>query len=246
MPATDAELTAVTFDFWDTLVVARMTHMRDRRTDALVGLIDGAGFAAERQAVEGSIDNAFISFRQAWAENRQFGADEAVDRVLAELGVEVSAAVREEMVEAVRSGDPDCELTPNVADTLRTLKASGLRLGIICDVGWSPSTLLRGHLERHGVLDLFDHWSFSDDVGHYKPAGEIFAHAHAGLGVEHPSTAAHIGDLRRTDIRGARAFGSITVRYAGAFDDTDEDEPEAHHVITDHADLPGVLGLRAA
>lgn len=233
---------AITFDFWDTLIVARAGRMRDRRTDALLGLIEGAGFAAQRQAVEASIGSAFGEFRRAWHANEQYGAPQAVDHILDELGVDVPRDVRDELAEAIRAGDPDPELAPNVAGTLRALKDAGVRLGIICDVGWSPSTLLRGHLERHGVLQHFDHWSFSDDVGHYKPAPEIFHHAHEGLGVEDPATAAHVGDLRRTDVAGALAYGIVAVRYSGVFDDQ-SDDVEADHVVADHAELPGVLGL---
>jgi putative hydrolase of the HAD superfamily len=96
------------------------------------------------------------------------------------------------------------------------------------------------------VLDLFDHWSFSDEVGCYKPAAAIFEHALAGLGVGSPERAAHVGDLRRTDAAGARAIGMTAVRYRGVFDDPppeDHDALDAHHVIDDHADLLAVLGF---
>ena len=35
---------------------------------------------------------------------------------------------------------------------LEQLKAGGLRVGIICDVGLTPSVTLRGYLEHHGLL----------------------------------------------------------------------------------------------
>ena len=54
---------------------------------------------------------------------------------------------------------------------------AGLRIGIVCDVGLTGSPTLLAHLEHHGLADHFDHWSFSDVVGVYKPAPEIFAHA---------------------------------------------------------------------
>jgi FMN phosphatase YigB (HAD superfamily) len=123
------------------------------------------------------------------------------------------------------------------------LSDAGLRLGIICDVGMTPSTSLRDILEHHGLLSLFDHWSFSDEVGHYKPSPAIFAHALDGLGGVDPSRAAHVGDLRRTDIAGALAFGMTAVRYTGAFDDVEGEGPEAPFVVASHDDLPGVLGI---
>ena len=58
-----------------------------------------------------------------------------------------------------------------------------------------------------------------------------------------PSRAAHVGDLRRTDVAGALALGMTAVRYTGAFDDVDGEGPEATFVVASHAELPGVLGI---
>jgi putative hydrolase of the HAD superfamily len=97
-------------------------------------------------------------------------------------------------------------------------------------------------LEKHGLLDWFDHWSFSDEVGVYKPDRRIFDHALAGLGGIDPAEAAHIGDLRRTDIAGAKALGITAVRYTGVYDDPHVDGlPEADLVVADHAELPAAL-----
>jgi putative hydrolase of the HAD superfamily len=200
-----------------------------------------------------------------WNKNQQFHADDAVSVILGELGVdpgEISASDRDTLVRAIRQGSEEGvpALTPNVAETLRALKLAGVKLGIICDVGFAPSTRLRGHLQHHGVLDLFDHWSFSDEVGVYKPDPAIFRHALDGLGVTDPAAAVHVGDLRRTDVAGARAFGMTSVRYTGSNDDVPvpaegdrarlgssgiepADRVEADHVIADHAELPPLLGI---
>ena len=125
------------------------------------------------------------------------------------------------------------------------MRAAGVRIGIICDVGMTPSTTLRAHLERSGVLDLFDEWSFSDEVGVYKPDRRIFERALAALGGVPAERAAHVGDIRRTDVAGALGMGMTAVRYTGIEDDTTADHPEADHVIDDHRKLPEVLGLGA-
>ena len=107
----------------------------------------------------------------------------------------------------------------------------------------TPSDILRKHLARHGLLDAFDHSSFSDEVGCYKPDRRIFEHALDGLGAR-AETTAHVGDLRRTDVAGALAMGMTAVRYTGVFDDRSQPEPEGHHVVADHAELAAALGLR--
>jgi len=141
----------------------------------------------------------------------------------------------------VSAGDSaETELTPGMAEAIGVLVASGVRVGIICDVGLTPSITLRRALDHHGLLVQFGHWAFSDEVGVYKPDAAIFEHALAGLGGVAPDRAAHVGDLRRTDVAGARAMGMTAVRYRGVADDPTEG-PEGHHVLMDHVDLPGLL-----
>jgi len=178
------------------------------------------------------------SYLQAWHANEQFTAARTAEHCLGQLGLTVPDDLRERLVEElVRSaGGASLRLAEGVDETLRALKDAGLRVGIVCDVGLTPSVALRDHLDRFGVLALFDGWSFSDEVGFYKPAPEIFAHAAAGLAHPDPSRTVHVGDLRRTDVAGARSAGWVSVRYAGIFDDH-SDRPDADHVIDHHADL---------
>jgi len=105
---------------------------------------------------------------------------------------------------------------------------------VICDVGMAPSTTLRRFLEQFELLGSFDHFSFSDEVGVYKPDPRIFAHALAGVGVDDPARALHVGDIRRTDVAGALGAGMVAVRFRGVADDAETVEaPEAPHVIDD-------------
>ncbi|MBK6438138.1 MAG: HAD hydrolase-like protein [Candidatus Microthrix sp.] len=75
----------------------------------------------------------------------------------------------------------------------------------------------------------------------YKPDPRIFTHALEGLGVE-PVEAAHVGDLRRTDVAGALGMGITSVRYRHWRDDVTE-APEAEVLLDDHTNLPGILGV---
>ncbi len=115
-------------------------------------------------------------------------------------------------------------------------------------MGLAPSVTLRRFLDDHGLLGHFDHWSFSDEVGTFKPDPAIFHHALTGLGGVDPADAAHVGDLRRTDIAGAQGVGVFAVRYTGVYDDpgaADEgtDLVEGDAVVADHADLLEALHL---
>ena len=239
---------AVTFDFWNTLMYEERGHLRGRRLGAWLGILEDAGIPIERQVLETAFDRTWDAYVDAWIANRQYDAVAAATSILEGLGFDVPPAVRSALLAAFRDAGNEAELhlAPNVEPTLRTLRAAGVRLGIVCDVGMTPSPVLRDHLERAGVLACFDHHSFSDEVGVYKPDRRIFDHALEGLGGVAPRRAAHVGDLRRTDIAGAAAIGMVTVRYTGVFDDQgSEGEPEARYVLADHAALPATLGVVA-
>jgi len=120
---------------------------------------------------------------------------------------------------------------------------AGVRLGIVCDIGLTPSLVVRELLDRHSLLELFDDTTFSDEVGHYKPARPIFEHALQRLGDVNPERAAHVGDRRRTDVAGARAMGMTAVRYNGAYEDDAVSAPEADIVLAELAKLPPLLGV---
>ena len=217
---------------------------RDRTATKWIGVLEEAGFACERQQWDAAAERAWKRFTGAWERNERYTATEAAIDIVEHLGYEVPDDVHERLVAIYADLEGrNLELTAGVADVLRRLKSAGLRLGIICDVGMTPSTALRQVLEGHGVLELFDHWSFSDEVGAYKPSAAIFEHALGGLGGVAPARAAHIGDLRRTDVAGAKAMGMTALRYTGVFDDDATEHPEAHHVVADHAELPALLGV---
>ena len=238
-------LQAVTFDYWNTLVYEDRGHLRGRRLQAWAGILEEAGFPVERELLDAVFDASWEKYLEAWTANQQYRAVQAAEDIIEALGFDVPAGVRETLMEAFgRAGDKAAlHLTDGVARCLRILKDAGLRLGIVCDVGMTSSSTLKAHLDRHGVLDLFDAWAFSDEVGVYKPAPEIFAHALAGMGGVAAGHAAHVGDLRRTDVAGARAMGMTSVRYMGIFDDETQPEPEADHVIAHHDALPEALGV---
>lgn len=233
-------LRAITFDYWNTLVVDGATGLRDHRLEAWSGVLEGAGFATERERLGLAFESAWQKFQEAWNAGEQYRHVEAVLDILDELGYEVPPDIQGALLSTYDiPEETDLRLTDGVADALDAFKAAGVRIGIICDVGMTPSTALRHFLDREGVLGFFDHWSFSDEVGFYKPDRRIFEHALEGLGAT-PAEAAHIGDLRRTDVAGALAMGMTALRYSGVFDD-DSDGAEANHVVDDHRKLPQLL-----
>jgi putative hydrolase of the HAD superfamily len=204
---------AVTFDYWETLVsegrgidAEEDGSMRSRQLRRWSRILHDAGFPVDDVAIEQAFSYNWEVFHECWRSNVQHGPREGTPLMCEFLGIQPPADVRDALVESFAQvgRESPLQLAPN--DT-------GIRIGIICDVGMTYSPTLRARLEDFGVLQLFDHWSFSDEVGCFKPFPAVFEHALAGLGVDDPSHAAHVGDGRRTDVAGARAMGMTAVRY---------------------------------
>lgn len=237
---------AVTFDFWNTLVRAT-DDQGTWRVESWVAHLADAGIGIGTDRVSEVFRAQWRSHHEGWLSgvivDGEMAANGAVDQLAAELGRDLEE-LREGLVHRFLTEGERAEfvLCPGAEEVVPALAGAGIRLGIICDVGFTPSTGLRRLLERFGLLEHFAGWSFSDEVRHYKPSRVIFEHALAYLGTG-PEQTAHIGDIRRTDVAGARAMGMTAVRYRAVADDTDEAHPEGHHVIDHHDELLAVLGL---
>ena len=235
---------AVTFDFWNTIVAeSAIGASRGSRISDELATHD---VQATPEQVAAAFDSGWEWFVGRWKANEHTTTRESVAVSLSHLPVPVNDDSVVDAVTAlvVAGSDPaTITLAPGIGNCLETLASAGVQLGFICDVGMTPSTTLRGYLDHHGLLQHFSHWSFSDEVGCYKPDPRIFAHAAEGLGQPDPSRTAHVGDLRRTDVAGAQGVGWTAVRYHGLSDDPRDVGPEGDVVVAHHDDLPGVLGI---
>ena len=158
-----------------------------------------------------------------------FGIEE---RELAErLGREMQEVALEQVVIALEGA----------GETLERLAQRDVRRALICDTGFTPGHVVRQLLEREGLLEYLEVQIFSDEAGVPKPNPRIFHAALDQLKVA-PRHALHVGDLRRSDIAGARAVGMGSVRIRWQHDDPSE-LPDAEQVADSHAHLQEILGL---
>lgn len=238
----------MTFDFWNTLCREPAAgYLVGRRVAAQRAVLDERGVDCPTDRLVVACTRARDAFETEWLAGRQFRGPDGAAVCLAALediappGGILAPALADAFLGA--ADHADLLLLPGIAEVLAVLEDTGVALGIVCDVGLTSSPVLRAHLERHGVLRHFDHWSFSDEVGVYKPDRRIFDHALAGLGVE-PDRAWHVGDRRRTDVAGAQAVGMGTARVTLAYDDADPAEgPSGDVVIASYNELLPALGL---
>lgn len=236
-PARLPRVRAVTFDFWQTLLWEPLGQpgLFEHRWQIWIDELDGRIGLNERE-FRLLHDGLMRHAKSCWGKDRQFRIAEASDWLAHKLGYPEDGDVRQRLKLGFVQGGRAIELTsaPHVLDVLTRLRASGLRLGIVCDVGLTPSTVLREHLDRHGLTEFFEVMSYSDETMHYKPHPAPFSHVLNRLGVP-PSEAVHIGDNRRTDVRGAQSLGMWSIRYTGVYDDPGyETGIEATAVTDDH------------
>jgi HAD superfamily hydrolase (TIGR01509 family) len=71
-------------------------------------------------------------------------------------------------------------LRPGVADLARAARAAGMKVGVASS---SSRDWVRSHLERLGILDLFDCLRARDDVEHVKPDPDLYLASLECLGV---------------------------------------------------------------
>lgn len=237
---------AVTFDFWNTLMWEEPGSLREKRLEVWGESLPPLGVDVPPALLERAHDAAHQEYVGRWTAGRQFRVEDAVAHMLELLDGDLDDAVREALVEGFSEAGRRAAVQPSdgVRDCLEALKADGVRLGIICDIGLTPSSVVRELLGRHDLLELFDGTSFSDEVGRYKPDPAIFEHALASVGGVAPERAAHVGDRLRTDVGGALAFGMTAVRYNGVYEDDAPGAPEADLVVAHLAELPSLLEAR--
>ena len=230
---------AVTFDFWNTIAQVPEGAMPAARRRAVAAACEECGMAVEAALLEASLEEVRLRWEGSWAEGTHLHPQEGAEMLARSLGAEGEggARVAEAFLGAIR--EVELELAPGIGTALEELAARGVRIGIVCDVGFSGGEMLREMLDREGLLRHFDGWSFSDETGHYKPAPQAFEPALAALGAR-PREAMHVGDLRRTDVAGAAALGMRTARYRGMHDDA-EPGTEADFVLDSHMDLVEVV-----
>lgn len=229
---------AVTYDCWGTLLKDKDHEgAHEIRRSALSDFL-----GLDEPEAEDLLQEAWARHDEAWKQIETFGPGRMAAYCLEARGISDDDSIvtlTKQFEEASLQGG--VQAVEGAAETLDALHSKGLRLGLICDTGFTSGHVVRQLLEENGLTTHIDVFCFSDEVGVPKPGNEIFAKALAGLGVR-PPEACHVGDLRRTDIAGAHDVGMHAVRFRGVHDDR-SDSVEAECVIDNHSQILSCLGL---
>ena len=236
-------LQALTIDFWNTIVVAQANgKARQAQRAAFVQqAVKPLRPSLTDAELHDAFKQAFQSFDHQWRTVcRTMGAADLLRYIWKALDVAVTDEVHEAGTRVFEDGilyDRPA-LAQGVQDAL-AWAAERFRLGIISDTMFSPGRVIRTWLAQEGLADYFDTMVFSDEVGCSKPDPRMFKVALTDLQAA-PEHTAHIGDLRHTDVAGARHMGLRAIQYTGVQED-ETPEPVPHLVLTRWMDLPTLL-----
>ena len=124
-----------------------------------------------------------------------------------ELGLDVAEAVLEEAAtHHLDSWTPHVRHDPAAVEALSTLRAMGLRVGLLSNTHW-PRAFHERFLERDGLAPLIDVRCYTSELACTKPHPDAFHAVLGPLGVTEPQRAVFVGDRPYDDIFGAKALG---------------------------------------
>lgn len=149
--------------------------------------------------------------RRATQTSRELNIEEVYSKILGRVGIE--ALPKSQMVKRLidtffRFVIDALVLCPHAESTLKTLKKSRFKVGIIAN--YPKTSYLKLALERLKIEEYFDSIVTSADVGLRKPRREIFEKALESVHIK-PWEAVMVGSSLREDIGGAETVGMKSI-----------------------------------
>ena len=201
---------AVFFDFYGTLADWPTAEGLQQAAAAAEGIVvEQAAIAVAYRTANAYMDaeNARQPVQQRTQAERDAFFAEYERRLLADAGAPgVSLDVAARVWQRVRGAPDELSLLPDATSALEELRALGLTLGVISNMGLE----LNGLLERLGIGGYLPVRSTTGSAGVSKPHPRIFQLALAQAGAQ-PAEAVHVGDSIGADVEGARGAGITPV-----------------------------------
>ena len=230
-----AQITAVTFDLWQTLPLDNRELGRARAQVRL----EGAAEALRKVGEEYSIDHIREAYRACFRhchkireQNLDVSFREQVELFVNNISPGLVSRLDERTTQEIYDAYADSFFVhppvahPDALSVLGGVKEMGLRIGLISNTGMTPGTTFRRFLAQQGMLEYFDALTFSDEVKLSKPSCEIFLLTLQALGAT-PAQSVHVGDHVQNDVVGARRSGLRTVWISGFYERGDPADPDS-------------------
>ncbi len=235
-----AEITTVTFDLWQTLLLDEQDLGQARALVRLEGARSALADFGEVFDLE-HIREAYQSCFRQCRETRDGGLDVGFREQVSIFVNNISPGLagrldRETMDEIARSYSDSFLVHPppahaDAVQVLQGVKDMGLRMGLISNTAMTPGFTFRSYMEERGMLSYFHTLTFSDEVKLAKPSAEIFMMTLRSLGAS-PEQTIHVGDHVLNDVVGAKRCGLKTVWITGFYEREDPDDPETEPDVT--------------
>jgi FMN phosphatase YigB (HAD superfamily) len=244
-------MNAITFDFWDTIVVDDSDEAKraaqgllskpQARRELFVNEIIAHHPEVGKERAQSAFDHCNERFRHWWkVEHRTPPIGDRLLEGFTYLGLGRTPGF-DKMVDAFASMEVDIppDLAPGIKGCLQALHGR-YQLGIISDAIVTPGSGLRTILENYGIKKYFQVFIFSGEAGAAKPDPLVFELACQKFRIK-TDQLVHIGDREANDVGGPYAFGAHSVLYTGAVDRGSSGSTQADAVCTHHDALPGII-----
>ena len=244
-----ADITAVTFDLWQTLILDNRELGLKRaqvRLDGARDLLAGQGADFDPDHIREAYRGCYRACREVRNTNKDVSFRTQVeifinlieDGLVGRLPEPTIAEIERIYAESFFDYPPSFHEATR--DTLESVHNLGFRIGLISNTGMTPGYTFREFLRRHDLLGFFDTLTFSDEVLLAKPSDEIFMMTMNSLGST-PQGTIHVGDHVANDVVGANRVGMKSIWIRGFYEPEDPDDPDSQ---ADAAvdDLSGVAG----
>ena len=235
-----AEITTVTFDLWQTLLLDE----RDLGQARAMVRLEGAQSALAKFGVKfdiAHISRAYTSCFEQCREVRNSGMDvdfrEQVSIFVNHIKPGLTKHLDSLIMDEIAGYYADSFLVhpppahEDAIGVLKSIKQMGFTMGLISNTGMTPGFTFRSYMEERGMLEYFHTLTFSDEVKLAKPASEIFVMTLEAMNAK-PEQTIHVGDHVINDVLGAKRCGMKTVWISGFYDREDPDDPETEPDIT--------------
>jgi len=227
----------ISFDFWNTLYGnGDEPERHNRRVEYFYNLIS-TYIDTDYETIEKAFSASTKYFLHEWHNN--FRTPTARERIQL-MSDKLSVKLKENDIErAVDYFGKLIFLVPPVFNSQNLEIVRQLSkiypIGLISDTGYISGKFIRQFLTEQEMISPFTSLVFSDEQPHCKPHNSVFKLTCKNLNVK-CSQLIHIGDLEKTDIKGANESGGIAIRYTG-WNNVESDHSLAKYIVDDYQKL---------
>lgn len=254
-------LRAVAFDLWETLITdtPELSKQQERlRLTRMEEILAEHGFSELADRIEHAYRALWHRCHDLyWSLDLDVPCRRQIEHFLEELELD-PASFNETVLEALEDAYANAalEILPKTVEgaeeLLATLKARGLRVGLISNTGRTPGSVLRAILDELKLAPSIDVMVFSNEHGECKPQASIFEELRRGLDVAYEEMM-FVGDNPYVDVHGAQRVGMRGVLFDPPSRGTAVAPPVEHGIeivpdarVTSLRDLLNVIELMMA